>query len=61
MHLIRSHRLKHVQVPEVVTNLIFSYSERDFILPSLILQSIHYSVLKLIRCVYASSRNFPKM
>ncbi|KAK4815922.1 LOW QUALITY PROTEIN: hypothetical protein QYF61_010179 [Mycteria americana] len=30
MHLIRSHRLKYVQVPQVVTNLIFPYSGRVF-------------------------------
>jgi len=30
MHLIRSHRRMYVQVPQVVTNLILSYSERDF-------------------------------
>ncbi|KAK4823326.1 hypothetical protein QYF61_000928 [Mycteria americana] len=30
MHLIRSHRLIYVQVPQVVTNLIFPYSGRGF-------------------------------
>jgi len=30
MNLVRSHRLMHVQIPQVVMNLIFSYSGRDF-------------------------------
>ena len=31
MHLFRSHRLKYVQVPQVVSDLIFSYDGKDFI------------------------------
>jgi len=30
MHLVRSHRLVCIQVPQVVTNLMFSYSRKDF-------------------------------
>jgi len=41
MHLVRSHRLTFVQVPQVVTNLIFSYSGRDFASPIPVLWSIH--------------------
>ena len=33
MHLIRTHRLVDVQVPQVVMNLIFSYSGRDVTSP----------------------------
>jgi len=29
MHLVRPHKLMYVQVPQVVTNLIFPYSGRD--------------------------------
>ena len=40
MHLIRSHRLVYIQVPQAVTNLIFPYSGRGFIPPVSILWSI---------------------
>jgi len=43
MHLLRCHRLIYVQVPQVVTNLIFSYSGRDFAPPLPILRSINSS------------------
>ena len=41
LHLIRFHRYLCVQVPQVVMNLIFSYSWRDFATPVLDLRSIH--------------------
>jgi len=41
MHLIRSHELMYVQVPQVVLNMIFSYSGRDFAPPVPALWSIH--------------------
>ena len=41
MHLIMSHRLLYVQVPQVVTDSIFPYSARDFSFPIPILESIH--------------------
>jgi len=33
MHLIRSHEFVYVHVPQVVSNLIFSYDGWDFIPP----------------------------
>ncbi|KAK4808571.1 hypothetical protein QYF61_009874 [Mycteria americana] len=44
MHLVRSHRLMYVQVPQGVSNLIFSYSERDFAPPVPALRSTHTRV-----------------
>jgi len=41
MHLVRSHRLTYVQVPQVVTHLIFSDGGRDFAPPAPVLWSIH--------------------
>ena len=41
MHLTRSHRLMYVRVLQAVTNLIFSYSQRDLALPVPALWSIH--------------------
>jgi len=43
MHLIRSHRPMYVQVPQVVANLIFSYSGRSFAPPVPALQPIHFT------------------
>jgi len=40
MHLVRSHRLMYVQVPQLVPNLIFPYSGRGFSPLVPILQSI---------------------
>ena len=40
MHLVKSHRFIYVQVPQVVTNLIFPYSGRGFAPPVPVLQSI---------------------
>jgi len=41
MHLVRSHRLMYVQIPQVVPNLIFPYSGRSFSPLVPILQSIN--------------------
>lgn len=41
MHLIRVHRLQYIQLPQVITHLIFTFSGRDFAPPVLILLSIH--------------------
>jgi len=41
MHLVRSHRLMYIQVPQVVTNLIFSYSGRDLASPVPVLWLIY--------------------
>ena len=40
MHLVRSHRLMHAQVPQVLTNRIFSSSGKDFAPPVPVLRSI---------------------
>ena len=40
MHLVRSHRLLNVQVPQVVSNLVFCYSGSGFAPLVPILQSI---------------------
>lgn len=39
MHLIRSQGLEHLQVPQMVSNLIFSYCQQFFILPVLAMPS----------------------
>jgi len=41
MHLVRPHRFTYVQVPQVVMNLIFSHSGRDFAPPIHVLWSVH--------------------
>jgi len=41
MHLVRSHKLMYVDVPQVVTNLIFLYSGKGFTPLVPILQSIN--------------------
>ena len=41
MHLIRTHRLADVQVLQVVTNLIFTYSRRDIAPPVLTFWTIY--------------------
>ena len=41
MHLVRSHRFMYVQIAQVVSNLIFSYSGSDFAPQVSIFQSIY--------------------
>jgi len=42
MHLVRSHRLLYVHVPQVVLNLVFWYIVRDFAPLEPILQFISW-------------------
>ena len=46
MHLIKSHRPIYVQVPQVVTNLVFSYSSKGFSPLVPILQSVSWEVVR---------------
>lgn len=41
IHLITFDRLRYVQVLQVVPNLIFPYSRRDFVPPGIVLWTIH--------------------
>ena len=41
VHLIRSHRFRDVQAPQVLMNLLFTYGRRDFAPPAPILLSSH--------------------
>jgi len=45
MHLIGTHRLVDVQVPQVITNLIFTYSGRDVASPIPSYQTKHLSAV----------------
>ncbi|TRZ07694.1 hypothetical protein HGM15179_019411 [Zosterops borbonicus] len=59
MHLIPSHRLMYIRVPQVVTNLIFTYNGRDFVAPVPILLSIHLRDHKLFHSVEDFLKDLP--